>query len=131
VPGMRYHVKNSPIEWFFEERPIDAAVTPSLLARMLIAKIEDEERMMSIIRSVPLVQNDRNWTCRSWVADVWAALEKDGKALGTSALDWSQIEEKAREYVKQKKEAGRYEDRESVVKPKPTWHMIEGKERIA
>jgi hypothetical protein len=62
--------------------------TVNLLARILIAKIENEERLVEILRSVPVVQDDPNWRCRTWLANALAAIKTDGKAVGTAQLDW-------------------------------------------
>ncbi|RDW93565.1 uncharacterized protein DSM5745_00887 [Aspergillus mulundensis] len=94
VPGKRYHVKNNPVKgWEYQEVNLpDIRTTTTLLARILIAKIEDEERLVAIIRSIPVVQNDPDWRCRTWLAHALAAMTKDGKAVGTSELDWHKIE---------------------------------------
>ncbi|CVK85343.1 uncharacterized protein FPRN_06780 [Fusarium proliferatum] len=73
--------------------------TTRLLARIMIAKIEDEDRIVEIIRNTPVVQNDPNWQCRTWVADVLSRTAQDGGAVGTAELDWAKIEPVAREYV--------------------------------
>jgi len=130
VPGMRYHVKNAPVVgWKYEEAELgNVKKTNTLLARILIAKIEDEERLVKIFRSAPVVNNDANWRCRTWVADVLATINKDGKAVGTSELDWKKIEALAREYVGKKTAAKRYESVAELDLPRPTFDLIQGKE---
>ncbi|KAK0934717.1 hypothetical protein LTR29_013724 [Friedmanniomyces endolithicus] len=122
VPGMRYHVKNTPTQGWN---------TTNLLARILIAKIEDHNRVVAILRSLPVVQDDPAWRCRAWIAGALAGLARDGKAVGTSRLDWAVVEATARQYVARKAAAGRYERVEDVLKPKPTWDMLEGQETVA
>jgi hypothetical protein len=87
---MRFHVKNSPSNgWQYEEVELrDVRTTTSLLARIVVAKVEDQKRLMAILRKIPVVQNDANWRCRSWIASALAELTKDGKAVGTSQLGW-------------------------------------------
>ncbi|EME42134.1 hypothetical protein DOTSEDRAFT_36062 [Dothistroma septosporum NZE10] len=89
VPGKRYHVKNTPVDgWKYEEVELDnVRNTNSLLARILIAKVEDLTRLTTILRSVPVVQDDPNWRCRTWIATALSVLERDGKAVGTSQLN--------------------------------------------
>ncbi|KAF9773223.1 hypothetical protein IL306_008996 [Fusarium sp. DS 682] len=132
VPGMRYHVTNPPGQgWVYEELPLsNVRTTTRLLARILIAKVEDEKRLVEIIRNTPVVQNDPNWRCRTWVADVLSRIAEDGSAVGTSELDWAKIEPFAREYVANKTAAGRYLDFKTVQLPKPTWDMLQGKEVV-
>jgi hypothetical protein len=88
VEGTWYHVKNLPVVgWQYEETHLgNVQSTVNLLARFLIAKIEDEELLIAIFRNVRVVQNDPNWRCRTWVAHVLRDLARDGKAVGTSEL---------------------------------------------
>ncbi|KAL4810738.1 hypothetical protein BDV18DRAFT_155350 [Aspergillus unguis] len=133
VPGMRYHVKNTPTKgWEYQEVELpDVRTTTTLLARLLIAKIEDEERLVRIIRSIPVLQNDPNWRCRTWLANALEAIARDGKAVGTSLLDWTKIEPTARRYVADKNSAGRYQSAEKLAGPRPTWDMILDKEIVS
>ncbi|KAF2107556.1 hypothetical protein BDV96DRAFT_506016 [Lophiotrema nucula] len=129
VPGARLHVKNSPLGWTFEEIPLqNVRNTTSLLARILIAKIEDEQRLINILRSLPVIQSDPNWRCRTWVAGALAEIAKDGKCVGTAELNWDKIEAFARSYVANKTASGRYQSGTDMSKPKPTWDMLENKE---
>ncbi|EZF33140.1 hypothetical protein TMEN_7395 [Trichophyton mentagrophytes] len=132
VPGTRYHVKNNPFKlWEYEEVELrNVKNTVSLLARLLIGKIEDEDRLVKILRGVPIVQNDESWRCRTWVKNALAAIESDGKAVGTSVLDWEKIEAKARSYVADKTAGGRYDSLDKLEHPKPTWDMLENKEKL-
>ncbi|KAL4950478.1 hypothetical protein BDW69DRAFT_57028 [Aspergillus filifer] len=133
VPGKRYHVKNIPVKgWEYQEVDLaDVRTTTTLLARVLVAKIEDEERLALIIRSIPIIQNDPNWRCRTWLANALEAIAKDGKAVGTSELDWRKIEPTARRYVAEKTSAGRYESAANLAGPRPTWDMITNKQIVA
>jgi hypothetical protein len=100
----------------------------NLLARVLIAKIENEDRLGDILRNIPVVQGNPNWRCRTWLANALAAIKADDKAVGTSQLNWVKIEKAAREYVAGKVASGRY--MQDALKPKPTWDMIEEKETV-
>ncbi|KAL2176947.1 uncharacterized protein P884DRAFT_292594 [Thermothelomyces heterothallicus CBS 202.75] len=132
VPGTRYHIKTHLISGgVYEEVPLkNVQSTANLLARVLIAKIENEGRLAEILRKVPAVQGDPNWRCRTWLANALAAVEADGKAVGTAELDWTKIERVARDHVPKKRSRGRYMAEEDLKQPKPTWDMIEGKEII-
>lgn len=57
---MRYHVKNVPVQgWIYEEgRLQNVQSTANLLVRILIAKIEDEKRLVAILQNLPIVPND-------------------------------------------------------------------------
>lgn len=129
---MRYHVKNTARkEWRYEEVGVNNVQnTVTLLARIVIGKVKDGTRLIAILRGLSVVQNDPSWRCRTWVANALAELAKDGKALGTSQLDWAKVEETARQYVGQKIAAGRYEKAEEAMKPRPTWDMLQDKETV-
>ncbi|KAF2001743.1 hypothetical protein P154DRAFT_553474 [Amniculicola lignicola CBS 123094] len=121
IPGARYHVKNSPFGWTYEEIPLEnVRTTNSLLARILIAKIEDEQHLIALLRRLPVVQGDSNWRCRTWVANTLAEIAKDGKC----------IEAFARQYVGNKTAGGRYRSAADILKPEPTWDMLESKESV-
>ena len=132
VPGVRYHVKNHPLGgWVYEEKSLpNVQSTISLLARILIAKVEDERRLIQILRETPVIQGDPNWRCRTWVQAVLVSIRRDGRAVGTSNLSWAQIEPWAREYVARKTESGRYSLVQTADLPKPTWDMLEDKEIV-
>lgn len=104
--------------------------TNNLLARILIAKIEDEDRLIALIRRSQLVQGDPHWRCRSWVAQVLQEMSRDGKVVGTAELDWVKIEARVRAYVAQKTADGRYQNVADLQKPRPTWDMLEDREII-
>ncbi|GJN67470.1 hypothetical protein VFPFJ_00343 [Purpureocillium lilacinum] len=104
--GTRFHVKNPPgSAWIYEEQPLpDPRVSANLLVRVLIAKVENEGRLRTLIRSTTLtgiasasapVQHsaasgvlDHNYRpscssdgfrCRTWVADVFERLHADSR----------------------------------------------------
>ena len=115
----------------YEKRDVrNVQGTATLLARILIAKIEDEERLINIFDNTPVVKDDPNWRCRTWVRAVLDNIKSDGQAVGTSNLDWAQIEPLAREYVAKKTGSGRYGEGQKMKGPKPTWDMIEDKELV-
>jgi len=58
--------------------------TNTLLARITIAKVENEQRLVEVFRNARVIQQDPNWRCRTWVVDVLSTIAKDGKAVGTS-----------------------------------------------
>lgn len=97
---------------------------------MLIAKITDEPRLLSVLRDVPLVQGDPQWRCRSWARAVVEAIEENGGCVTSSALGWDMVEKVAREFIGGKADAGRYRDRERAALDKPTFDLLRNKEII-
>lgn len=111
TPGLRCHVKNHPIDsWVYEEVKLrNVKSTVNLLARFVIAKIEDEKRLLKILRKTAIIHGDPNFRCRTWMADALLRISKaEPKVIGTSELDWNKIERKARRYVEKKVAEGRY-----------------------
>ncbi|KAJ5948186.1 hypothetical protein N7466_001201 [Penicillium verhagenii] len=132
VPGKHCHVKNSPFGWVYEGVKIkNVRNTDNLLARIVIAKVEDEERLLNLFRHLPVVQGNPEWRCRTWIASALAEIAKDGECVGTAELDWEKIEAIAREYVGEKTAGGRYESAADIMQPKPTWDMLENKESVS
>nr|POE49203.1 hypothetical protein CFP56_32353 [Quercus suber] len=129
---MRYHVRNTPGGgWQYEETPLRSVQsTMNLLARITIAKIDNEDRLIRILRNLPVIQNDPDWRCRTWVASALDAMARDGKAVGTSELDWKNIETFAREYVSRKHAGGRYGSGIDMLAAKPTYDMMTHQETI-
>jgi len=109
----------------------DVRSTNTLLVRIVIAKIEDEHRLIALFRGLPVVQNDPNWRCRSWIASALAEIAKDGECVGSAELDWQKIEPFARRYVEEKTANGRYQSVTDLLKPKPTWDLLENKESVS
>jgi hypothetical protein len=79
-----------------------------LLVRVTFAKVEDMAQLNRTLAAVPIVQNDLSWTCRIWVKDAIAALVADGKSLGTQVSDWEKLEDFAKQYAREKIDAGRF-----------------------
>ena len=132
MPGIRYHVKNHPISgWVYEEKTVgDVRATNTLLARIVIAKVENEQRLVGLLRRLPVVNGDPNWRCRSWVGQALEEIAKDRNCVGTSRLNWQEVETFARQYVAHKTAAGRYAKAEDMLKPKPTYDLLEGLETV-
>jgi hypothetical protein len=102
-----------------------------LLARVMIGKVVDGARLSVTLAAVLLVQDDPAWTCRIWVRDAIAALEADGKSLGTRVTDWERIEQMSTTYVAQKRKQGRYDGSGTwKAGTVPTYDLLEEKETI-
>ncbi|KAI4284287.1 MAG: hypothetical protein L6R35_004940, partial [Caloplaca aegaea] len=107
---IRYHARDSfGRVWEYEEREIYRATSIMLLARVIVAKVTNVERLQAALRSVPVVQGDESWNCVSWVKNALEAVKVDGKAVGTSNLDWDVVRRTAKDYVQGKKDAHRYD----------------------
>lgn len=131
LPRQPTQSKLSRWAWEYEEILLqNVQITTSLLVRVMIGKVEDLERLVAIFRIVPVIQNNPDWRCRTWCANALAAVAADGKAVGTSVLDWEHVEEAARWYAGQKTAEGRFSDSSLSLKPRPTWDLLQNKELI-
>ncbi|KAH9863394.1 hypothetical protein IAQ61_009671 [Plenodomus lingam] len=134
--GMRYHAKERIVgsnasEWYFEEREIGLGQTLMVLIRVMIAKVEDRDRIISIIRNTPIRQGVAGWNCVGWLQEALQRLEADGKALGTGVTDWAKIRNAAMEYCQRKKAEHRFDGQGIFDMTKvATYDLIERKEKI-
>lgn len=142
--GHRYHVKNQPVgpRWKYDAHPLqDVRVTAQLLARVTIAKVVDEERLISILESVPVDPPDwegrasgrePRWTCRVWVIAALKAIRADGRAVGTNVLGDIEgpdgIIEKTKAFVARQIQNSRYGHGTDAMAPKPLLDLLTGKE---
>ncbi|KAI9904329.1 hypothetical protein N3K66_000858 [Trichothecium roseum] len=134
VPGTRCHVRSHPLRgWFYEEVPLtDVRTSRNLLARLVVAKIKDEERLLGVLRGTPAVNDEAGWLCSSWVVSALARIQEDAGCVAEgSKLDWEEIEAQGRDYVGRKMDKGRYAEMEDSELPRPTWDMLEDKEVLA
>jgi hypothetical protein len=135
---MRYHVKNNPLHlgsWIYEAAPEPNVTTAvNLLARILIAKVDDEERLVTILEGTPVDPEGKKggWRCRCWIEDVLGRIKGDGRAVRKAErLGWVEIEPFARRYVAEKTASGRYERGADLDGPRPTWDLLEGMEIVS
>lgn len=152
---MRYFIHRVPLGtkdhpkgfvWRYAEHALPSIAWPArMYARILIAKIEDEDRLEQLLRATPrppAVEGDPiamalhdGYDSQVWVAQVLgqlAGMGKKNRIVGTGLLDWQKIERTARRYVAGKMAADRYNEdylRETRCRlPKPTWDMLQDKE---
>lgn len=145
-PGTRYHINHndSPIHPFlYEESDLHDSESHIPLIRITLAKVRDQARLTSLIRSIPVPSGGGPpyETCLDWTRSAFQLLASDrggssggadgGPCLSSylKAADWEHIETKARKYVKRKKDMRRFDrdgpwDRGSVS----TWNFWENRE---
>ncbi|KAL8923767.1 MAG: hypothetical protein Q9208_004415 [Pyrenodesmia sp. 3 TL-2023] len=130
--GTRYHAKN-PLDgkWTYEERDIFTARSIMLLVRIVVGKVTSNDRLQAALRSVPIVQGDESWNCVAWVRQALEAVKADGKAVGTSQLEWETVRRAALDYVQGKKDAHRFDGLGDFDMSKTaTYDLLEGKEIV-
>lgn len=105
--------------------------TRMLLIRVIVGKVADKGRFQTIMREVPIVQGDPEWNCVTWIKNALIALELDGKALGTSKINWDIVRDTAMKYCQDKKDQHRFDGQGQFDMSKaPTFDLLEGKEII-
>lgn len=144
VAGQRYHVKNQPIgpPWKYDAGEVqDVRVTAQLLARVAIAKVVDEKRLVDILEQIPVNPTDWDgrvngreprWTCRIWAIAALKAIRADGNVVGTNVLDNIEepggIIETAKAFVARHIQNRRYAAGRDAMEPKPLLDMMTGQE---
>ena len=133
---MRYHAKerlkeSGGSEWLFEERGTPLAPTNMLLVRVIIGKVENNERLVSVLRTTPIRQGDPGWNCVVWVKGALKRLKADGKALGSCVIDWDRVRNGAMTYCQRKKDEHRFDGERTFYMCKAaTYILILGKETV-
>lgn len=130
--GKRYHARTRIHGWMLAEEEISLQPTNALLVRVLIGKIERKERVVDIIRKIPINKPEKpGWNCVIWIQEALEALKADGKALGTSSVEWTTIRDRAMWYVEEKKKEHRFDGKGNFNSVQaPTWYLLEGRETV-
>jgi hypothetical protein len=126
--GKRFHVKErvdaaGQIQLEYERTlsPVD-----TFLVRILIAKVENMERLHEILRCVPIRQQKPVWNCVGWVQEAIQNLKADKKALGASETYWPMIRDAAAGYVEIKKLEGRFDGKGDFdMQEAATWDVLD------
>jgi hypothetical protein len=97
----------------------------------MIGSVEDKTRLVSVLRNTPIQQGQPGWNCVIWVKEVLAGLKDDGKAMGTSVLEWESVREETMKYSQRKRDQPRFDGQGSSDSSKaPTYDLVEEKETI-
>ncbi|KAK8044659.1 hypothetical protein PG993_004683 [Apiospora rasikravindrae] len=99
--GTKFHVKNfvgsqdgvAGSMWQYEEAEVPMAPVSGLLVRVMIAKVNDKDRLQEVFRGIPTRPSIPGWNCVGWVKEAVEALASDPRALGTCAKDWVGFDE--------------------------------------
>lgn len=144
VQGQRYHVKSLPVQpyWKYDEGNVhDVRVTAQLLARVAVAKVEDEQSLIEILRMIAVnptnwegraTGREPEWTCRVWVVAALNAIKADGNIVGTNALhnieEPGGIMESGKAFIVRHQQNARYDSGRDALEPKPLLDMMTGQE---
>lgn len=134
--GTRYHAKErlkpeGGSEWCFEERDCSLTPTNMLLVRIMVAKVEDDSELATVLRDIPVRQGVKDWNCVSWVKEALQTLEDNAKALGTRVTGWDSIRNGVMLYVQRKMDQHRFDGQASFDMTRiATFDLVDGKETI-
>lgn len=134
--GIRYHAKDKPkqgggSEWSFEELDCPLYPTNMLLVRIMIGKVKERSRLAVILRNTPIRQDQPGWNCVLWIKEALERVKEDGKALGTSVLEWEKVRDGAMKYCQIKREEHRFDSQGNFdMRLAATYDLIEQKETI-
>ena len=110
---------------------IDLVPTKMLLVRVMIGKVANIDRLEKALRDTPVVQSDRTWNCVTWVKNALGALQVEGRAVGTSQLDWQSVRDAAMRYCQEKRDQHRFDGSGTFdLRKAPTYNLLEGRETI-
>ncbi|TEA14215.1 hypothetical protein C8034_v003665 [Colletotrichum sidae] len=139
--GRQFHAKETmtlegipPVprsRWQYESKKVTMAPISMLLIRIVIAKVEDKHRLVSIFDETPLRPEVSGWNCVAWVEEGFDRVLQDGRTIGTSADSWKSVRDTAMWYVTKKKAEHRFDGTGTYDPTKaPTWDMLESRELL-
>jgi hypothetical protein len=98
------------VTWYYEEAHVAAKGTSKLLATIPVGEVVDMDKMLEILRDIPIQQGDVEWNCVSWMKMAVDELSHDGTALEIHDLgkDWQSLRDSAIWAADQK--ANQYQD---------------------
>lgn len=132
MPGTRYQLKYrrgwGSVAVYGPSK--DVRSSRRLNVRVLIATVEDEARLLQVLRLVPTYYGPDRCKCKNWVTSAFAMLKEDGRVLGQSVASWENAQEFAVWYAMLKHSGGRYAARYDLSLPKPTLDLLNHRERI-
>lgn len=143
--GRRYHAKENmrvppPFSWEYTSEVTGTVRTNALLVRILIAKVNDQAVLESILATIPIRAEDPaypGWNCVAWLKEALetiASHPQRSKALGTAILDWQTVRNAAMDYVGKKREQSRWgvdAHKTYDMQKAPTFDLLQEKETIA
>lgn len=97
--------------WVYEERDIGMNPTAMILVRVVIGKVASLDRVMAVLRGVPVRDGQPGWNCVWWVREAleMLRLEGEGALSRTSVTGWDEVRGAAMGYVERKMREHRFD----------------------
>jgi hypothetical protein len=119
-------------EWAFEEKTASMMPTQMILIRVLVAKVENTEKLAQLLRQIPVRQREEGWNCVSWVQEALSEVKSSKKVVGTSVVGWKAVRDAAMDYVQEKKAQHRFDGEGNFdTSHVPTFDLIQRRETLA
>lgn len=162
IVGTTYHARELPtpipsttgtgtgtdmiFKWTYEER--STALDTMVLVRVLIGKVVDRERLVEVLRGVPVPVGggegvEEGWNCVSWVRGAVEAIKRDedngnGDGKGVmgkgSVLEWRVVRDAAMGFAGRKMGEGWFRSGGQgnfEVGRVATWDLVGGREIVS
>lgn len=120
------------VEFVFEERPVSMMPADMILVRLMLAKVENMDRLTQLLRQIPIRRaEEENWNFVSWVKEALLRIEQSKGVVGKSVVDRKAVRDAALTYCQQKRYQHRFDgtgkhDHSQV----PTFDMMQMKETV-
>ena len=100
-----------------------------ILVRIMLAKVEDTNKLAQLLRQVPIGQREGGWNWVAWVKEALLRSEQPEAVVGASMLGWEAVREAALSYCRRKRDERRFDGtRKHDPTQVPTFDMILMKE---
>lgn len=101
--------ESGKMSWRYDEDKSSLTRPHHLLVRIIIAKVEDTDRLLGIMREIPIRAGDEGWNCVGWVKEALDIVCSDGQTVGRCVPDWDRVRDCAMEYCREKIKEGRFD----------------------
>lgn len=121
--------ESGKVSWHYDEDESSLVRPHNLLIRIMIAKVEDPDRLLNILRGVPIRAGDEGWNCVGWVKEALDVVCSDGQTVGRCVRDWGRVRDCTMEYCREKIDEGRFDGSGGFdISIVPTYDLILKKE---
>ncbi|CAI4216102.1 unnamed protein product [Parascedosporium putredinis] len=112
--------------WEYEKLSVTGSSSATPYVRVLVGKVKKSQAQFEAsVEKAEIVQDNPEWTDRSWVKAALAQLAKDG-VLG-DVRDWAKIEKESLAFAEKKKSEGRLDAWNGKA---PTYDLTQKRETV-
>jgi hypothetical protein len=101
------------------------------VVRILIAKVQNKDRLAEVLRQIPVRQGQQGWNCVAWIREALDELQVSKGVVGRSVVEWETVRNAAMEYCQRKRDEHRFDGKGSFDATRvATFDLIQGRETI-